>query len=92
MVFRIKEKRVVRDRWNLLKNKFKKNRREEEATSGIEVEEQDEKDILIEQLTEQEETIQENIGSKGKTEKAVAEDVRFKALERLGETKKRKKS
>lgn len=90
IVFRIKEKRAVRDRWNLLKNKFKKNRSEEENASGIEVDEQDEKDILIEELTEQEDTMQENIGSKEKTDKAAAEDVRNKALERLGETKKRK--
>ncbi|CAB3999510.1 Hypothetical predicted protein [Paramuricea clavata] len=90
MVFHIKEKRSVRDRWNLHKNKFKKNRREEEAASGIEVDEQDEKDVLIEELTDQEETTKESIGNKEKADKVAAEDVRNKALERLGETKKRK--
>jgi hypothetical protein len=91
MLFHIKEKRSVRDRWNLLKNKFiKKNRHEEEAASGIEVDEQDEKDILIEELTDQEETTKESIGSKEKADKVAAEDMRNKALERLGETKKRK--
>ncbi|XP_028403972.1 zinc finger protein 853-like [Dendronephthya gigantea] len=84
------EKRGVRDRWNLLKNKLKKNRREEEAASGIEVDEQDEKDILIEELIDQEETTQKSVGSKDKIDKAAAEDIRNKALERLGETMKRK--
>ena len=92
LVFRVKEKRGVRDRWNLLKNKFKKNRREEETASGIEVDDQDEKDILLDELTDQEEAIKANTGSKDDMEKAAAEDVRNKALERLGETTKRKKN
>jgi type IV secretory pathway VirB10-like protein len=90
LVFRIREKRAVRDRWNLLKNKFKKNRREEETASGIEVDEQDEKDILIEELADQEEATKHSLGAHEDMEKAAAVDVRNKALERLGETKKRK--
>ena len=91
LVFRVKEKRGVQDRWNLLKNKFKENRREEETASGIEVDDQDEKDILLDELTDQEEAIKANTGSKDDMEKAAAEDVRNKALERLRETTKRKK-
>ena len=37
--FHIKEKRGVRDRWNILQGKFLKRMREEEAASGIECEE-----------------------------------------------------
>ena len=46
--FRIKDKRGIRDRWNLLQSKFKKKRREEQGASGIEVREPDEKEQLIE--------------------------------------------
>ena len=49
---------------NLLENKFKKNRREEEAASGIEVDDQDKKDMLVDKLIDQEEAIKENKGSK----------------------------
>ena len=52
--------------------------------------EQEEKYILIEELTDQEQTTKESIGSKEKADKVAAEDVRNKVLERLGETKKRK--
>ena len=35
--FGLKDKRSVRDRWTLLKTKYKKETREEEAASGIDV-------------------------------------------------------
>ena len=53
--FTIKEKRGVRDRWNLLQAKFKRKQREELQASGI-VCEMSEKDTLIEELCEREES------------------------------------
>lgn len=88
--FCLKEKRGIRDRWNLLQGRFKKKRREEEGASGIEVEEPSQKDILIEELCELEEAALQSATSKNQDKKA-AEETRQKAMERLGETKKRKK-
>ena len=90
--FRIKDKRGIRDRWNLLQSKYKKKRCEEQGASGIEVEEPYEKE-QIEELSEKEETAAESTGVKNKGDTEASEDARRKALERfgLGETKKRKK-
>ena len=49
--FCIKDKRGVRDRWNLLQGKFKRKRREE-GGRGLAVDEPSQKDILIEELCE----------------------------------------
>ena len=49
------------------------------------------KDILLDELADQEEAIKANTGSKDDMEKAAAKDVRNKALERLGETTEKKK-
>ena len=49
--FMIKEKRGVRDRWNLLQTKCKRTQREELRASGIDCE-LSEKDVLIEELCE----------------------------------------
>ena len=53
--FTIKEKRGVRDRWNLLQAKFKRIQREELQSSGIDCV-LSEKDVLIEQLCEKEDS------------------------------------
>ena len=53
--FVIKEKRGVRDRWNLLQAKFKRMQREELQASGIDCE-LSEKDALIEELCEKEDS------------------------------------
>ena len=87
--FCLKDKRAVRDRWNLLLGKYKRKRREEEGASGIEVEEPTQKDILIEELSELEDAAIQSVATKNQDKKA-AEDTRNKALERLAETKKRK--
>ena len=79
--FQIKDKRGVRDRWNILQGKFKKRMREEEAATGIECEEMSEKDTIIEQLTEQERSFQAKEKSTVK-EKEAAESVRKKAIHR----------
>ena len=86
--FQIKDKRGVRDRWNILQGKFKKRMREEEAATGIECEEMSEKDTIIEQLTERERSFQAKEKSTVK-EKEAAESVRKKAMERMKDSKKK---
>ena len=88
--FCLKDKRGVRDRWNLLQGKFKRKRREEEGGSGLAVDEPSQKDVLIEELCELEDAALQSATVKNH-DKKVAEDTRQKAMERLGETKKRKK-
>ena len=48
-VFGLKDKRSVRDRWTLLKTKYKKKTREEEAASSIDVDDLTERESLIEE-------------------------------------------
>ena len=51
--FRLKDKKAVRERWNLLRKKFTRKMRDEEKASGITVEgELTEKESLIEELVE----------------------------------------
>ena len=91
--FRIKVKRGVRDRWILLRRKFRSKIREEEAASGVVVEDLTEKEVLIEELIEREDTIKPDDNRLSvKQDKDKAEDVRKKAMESKGETKKRKLS
>lgn len=85
--FRIKDKRAVRDRWQLLSRKYKGKVREEESASGICVEEP-EKETLIEELIDKE----ENGCQDSTTALKEKEDVRQKALETMGQTKARKLS
>ena len=91
--FRIKDKRGVRDRWVLLRRKFRSKIREEEAASGVVVEDLTEKEVLIEELIEREDTIKPDDNRLSvQQDKDKAEDVRKKAMESMGETKKRKLS
>ena len=90
--FNLKDKRVVRDRWSFLQTKFKRRIREEEKASGhsgIIPDEFTEKDLLIEELCEKEESSISN-SRKQSSDKEAAEDVRKKAMERMRETTKRK--
>ncbi|XP_032223369.2 uncharacterized protein LOC5522126 [Nematostella vectensis] len=88
--FLLKDKRAVRDRWTLLQTKFKKRIRAEEMASGIDCELL-EKDRLIEELCEKEES--QTANNKKKTEdKAAAEDVRKKAMQRMGGGKRKAKA
>ena len=50
--FQLKDKKAVRERWNLLRKKFTKKMSEEEKASGISVEELTEKESLIEELVD----------------------------------------
>ena len=89
----IVNKRSLRDRLNLLMAKFKAKNREEERASGISPELQ-EADTLLEELTEKEEEAKNepSVGDKkqnAQQEKAKAEEMRLKAMETMGQTKKR---
>ena len=88
--FRIKDKRGVRDRWELVRQKFKSKIREEEAASGVVVEDLTEKEVLIDELIEREDTIKpgdNRLSVQQKNDKDKAEDIRKKAMESVGETK-----
>ena len=84
--FIIKEKRGVRDQWNLLQTKFKRTQREELRASDIDCE-LSENDALIEELCEKE----DNFSAKEKKksdDKQAAEEIRKKAMERMASKKK----
>ena len=90
--FQLKDKKAVRERWNLLRETFSKKMSEEEKASGISVEELTEKESLIEELVDREDTIHAKAESASKQQlkdNETAEDIRKKAMERLKETKKR---
>lgn len=88
--FMIKEKRGIRDRWNLLQAKFKRMQREELQASGIDCE-LSEKDALIEELSEQEDSFSAK-GKKKSDDKEEAEEIRNKAMERMASKKKSNES
>ncbi|CAH3165472.1 unnamed protein product, partial [Pocillopora meandrina] len=88
--FKIKEKRGVRDRWNLLQAKFKGTQREELQASGIDCE-LSEKDALIEELCEKEDSFSAK-DKKKSDDKEAAEEIRKKAMERMASKKKSNKS
>ena len=76
--FMIKERRGVRDRWNLLQAKFKRMQREELQARRID-RELSEKDVLIEELCEKE----DSFSAKGKKKPDDKEAIRKKAMERM---------
>ena len=91
--FHIKDKRGVRDRWVLLRRKFRSKMREEEAASGVVIEDLTEKEVLIEELIEREDTTKPDDNRLSvQQDKDRAEDIRKKTMESMGETKKRKLS
>ena len=82
--------RAVRERFNLIQGRFKENEKTELAASGISVPEQHELDVLLEDIAERERDAIAEASEKKGQEKATAEDIRNQALERMGQTKKRK--
>nr|XP_058955422.1 uncharacterized protein LOC131782701 [Pocillopora verrucosa] len=88
--FMIKEKRGVRDRWNLLQAKFKRTQREELQASGIDCELY-EKDALIEELCEKEDSFSAK-DKKKSDDKEAAEEIRKKAIKRMASKKKSNES
>ena len=94
--FNVNTTRAVRDRYQLLETKSKRNVRKELNASGIDVE-PTELDTAMEDLVAYFENQEANAGiekeaklQNNENEKAKAEDVRLKALETFAETKKRK--
>ena len=84
-------KRSLRDRLTLLQQKYKAKMRMEEAASRIECEET-KLDKTLEEIIEKEKAatdVRSLQDDNKKAEKAVAEEYRGRAVERLGETKKR---
>ena len=84
--FTIKEKRGVRDRWNLLQAKFKRIQLEELQSSGIDCV-LSEKDALIEEFCEKEDSFSAK-DMKKSDDKEAAEEIRKKAMERMASKKK----
>ena len=84
-------KRSVRDRLTLLQQKYKAKMTVEEAASGLDCEET-KLDKALEEIIEKEKAatdVRSLQDDNKKAEKAVAEEHRGRAVERLGETKKR---
>ena len=88
--FTIKEKRGVRDRWNLLQAKFKRIQLEELQSSGIDCV-LSEKDALIEEFCEKEDSFSDK-DKKKSDDKEAAEEIRKKAMERMASKKKSNES
>ena len=89
-------KRFVRDRLTLLVSKYKEKMRKEEQGSGIECEDETELEKALSEIIEKEQAgdmeRKENsntLTKKNESEKASAEESTLKAMERLGQTKKR---
>ena len=88
--------RSGRDRLTLLLKKYKEKMRNEEQGSGMKCDEETELGMALSEIIEKEQAAhlqrKENTNTftkKNENEKASAEESRLKALERLGQTKKR---
>ena len=97
--FRVGQKSVRdRDRARILLKNFKLKIREEEKASGIEVEELSELDLALEEIIEKEKAanaqldLEESVKKNELQDKANAEEMRLQAMERLGESKKRREA
>ena len=89
-------KRSVRDRLTLLLTRYKEKIRKEEKGSGIACDDETEIEIALSEIIEKEQAAdlerKENsntLTKKNENDKASAEETRIKAMERLGQTKKR---
>ena len=88
--------RSVRDRYDLLTKKFQVRLNREERASGIS-DDNSELDNLLAEILEKEKAAKEKLDNDDEdkkkslaNEKAAAEDMRKRALERVGQTSKRK--
>ena len=86
--------RSVRECFNRMIDAFKKKEADEKRASGVEVEFTEKDQELLDIMERMEECEEENEQEKQKEvkEKETAEEMRKRAVERLGETKKRSKS
>ena len=82
--------RSVRDRYNFLTKKMSAKLKSEEKASDIQVE-TSELDDLLEEILEKKKAAKEKLESDNQNHKAAADDMRKQALERMGQTAKRKK-
>jgi len=89
-------KHSVRDRLTLLLAKYKEKMRKEEQGSGIACDDETEIEIALSEIIEKEQAAdlekKENsntLAKKNENDKASAEESRLKAMERLGQTRKR---
>ncbi|CAB3993629.1 Hypothetical predicted protein [Paramuricea clavata] len=90
--FCLKGIRSVRERYGILEEKYRRKMREEMNASGISPE-ANEIDQLLEEiiaLFDSNEEVREKEKETKNEEKGIAEDIRLKALETVGETKRRK--
>ena len=90
--FQVKKKNI-QEHFKLLLDKFKAKRKHQAKLSGVEIEDS-EMDILMEEITEkwdEAETSDLGCSSKEKadSDRAIGEEIRRKACEKLGETSKR---
>ena len=90
--FRV-NKRSVRERFKLIKEKFRRKIREEEKSSGIDVEPTSELEQALEEICSLEESfpVEEKESKQAKEEenKHKAQEIRKKAMESYGQTKSR---
>ena len=89
------DQRAIRDKLKKLLKEFIAKKNEEEKSSGISPEHSELDDLLqeiIDRKTECEKNYTEKASKKIDDEKAAAEDVRKRSMERLSETRKRLKS
>ncbi|KAL9961569.1 hypothetical protein ACROYT_G030530 [Oculina patagonica] len=89
-------KRSVRERLTLLVNKYKEKMRTEEQGSEIECDDETELEKALSEIIEKEQAADlerkqnsNTLTKKNESDKASAEESRLKAMERLGQTKKR---
>lgn len=90
--FQVKKKNV-QEHFKLLLDKFKAKRKHQAKLSGVEIEDS-EMDILMEEITEKwDEAEASDLGCSSKekadSDRAIGEEIRRKACEKLGETSKR---
>ena len=90
------DQRAVRDRYNLLSSKLRKKLSSEKKASGIDTELSEVEDMIEELIqieddsTDWQRLNDEERKKKADTDKENANDIRVQAVEKLGETKRRK--
>lgn len=85
------DQRAVRDRYNLLSQRFKKKMRDEEKASGISVPDLTEMEIALEDIIEKEESAEDHSVSRRKRDeedKVNGEKIRMKAMQSLSQKRK----
>ena len=84
-------KRSCRDRWTLLRTKYKRRMSEEIQATGIDAEVGELDEIIEDLIGKEDAAIDSNKEGKKKAEadKKAAEEIRIKAMERFGNTRKR---